>query len=308
MDQLKNNRIRKAFVLGASGYLGSHLVDELIKRGINTSVLVHKSPIKEQNQQVKAVRGSLDEFDWKRLENDLPDIIFHSARMSGNNKKTRSKQAIRNAESNQRLIKWLKTLATPPLLVYVSGTLVYGSHGNAQVDESVKPDPISFQREYFKAEKPILNSQNSGELPVVIVRPSWILGQGSWFKAFYLDYMKRKAKVPLYGKGENFMAFIHASDCAAMMVHAATYGTPGSILNLYSYPAITQHEFASIISMQTRLPIQKIPLSWLRFRFDKAVSEALSFNLKLSTNHQELWEKYQPYYPTIETCIGKVLN
>ncbi|MCF8232705.1 MAG: NAD-dependent epimerase/dehydratase family protein, partial [Bacteroidales bacterium] len=167
------------------------------------------------------------------------------------------------------------------------------------------PSPISFQRDYFEAEKPILKSLHSGKIPVRIVRPSWIYGHGSWFQAFYLNYMKKKHKVPVYGKGDNLMAFVHASDCAAMMVHVARHGTKNEVFNLFTEPAMTQRAFSNLLAENTNLPLRHVPLWWLNLRFDLAVSEAFRFSLNLHTQHHSIWKQFSPYHPSIELWILK---
>ncbi|MCF8309530.1 MAG: NAD-dependent epimerase/dehydratase family protein, partial [Bacteroidales bacterium] len=170
------------------------------------------------------------------------------------------------------------------------------------------PSPISFQRDYFEAEKPILKSLHSGKIPVRIVRPSWIYGHGSWFQAFFLNYMNKKRKVPMYGKGNNLMSFVHVRDCAAMMIRVAQYGEENAIFNLYTESAVTQKNFSHLLAENAKLSLKQVPLWWISLRFDRAVSEAFRFSLNLSTHHSRIWEQYTPYYPSIGLWIQKVLG
>lgn len=299
--------IKTAFVMGGSGFLGRYLLEELSNYSIQTSVLVNRNrPTKVDLQ--RTWKGSLENFDWMLLEEDLPDVIFHTARMSGRNRAERLKAARQNADANKRLLSWLSSLENPPLLVFVSGTLVYGSHGKNQVDESFLPDPISFQREYFLAEQPVLKVLEKDELPVTVVRPAWILGQGSWFEAFYLNPIRKHQKVPLYGKGENLMSFIHAKDVAGKMVYAASHDPAGRIFNLFQPEAIPQKHFVEMIASYNNVPVRKIPLWWLRLRYDRAVAEAFGFSLNVQTQHQGFWKDYQAYYPETESSISEALN
>ena len=300
--------MKKAFVLGGSGFLGSYLIDELKQRRFHVSALVHKTSLPHDNQSVQALSGSLTDFDWSSLEPELPDVIFHAARMGGIGRKTRQKAAAYNKKANERLLSWMKSLDSAPLLVFVSGTLVYGSHGNQPVDESYEPQPISFQQEYFEAEKPVLEAFRESNLPVIIVRPSWIYGPGSWFRAFYLTYMDKNQKVPVYGNGDNLMAFVHVRDCAAMMIHAALHKNKNQVFNLFTSSSFKQKEFSGFLSDYTSLPLKKVPLLWLRIRFDHAVSEAFRFSLNLTTRHTPLWRDYTPYYSSIKSGVKEILS
>lgn len=293
----------KAFILGGSGFLGKKLTKELVRSPYDITALVHSNRNIGLHNSIKTINGSLETFDWKRLESDPPDIIFHAARMSGSNRKSRQLAAAKNARANSRLLAWLRNLDNPPLLVFVSGTLVYGTHDDQPVDEAQHPSPISFQREYFYAEQPVLHLQKNNQLPIIIVRPSWIYDHGSWFRAFYEKYMQKKAAVPIYGKGSNLMAFVHVRDAAAMTSHVAQFGEHGEIYNLYTEPAIRQREFAEMLAAQSRLPLRHVPHWWLKIRFDKAVSEAFSFSLNLRTHHQKIWKNYKFYYPKLNEWI-----
>jgi len=166
--------IQNVLVLGGSGFLGRHIIEELNNKGVQAFCLENKSRVHIQNDNIKVIKGSFLDFQWEKLGEVNLQVIFHTARVSGSNMKSRRQAAFENAKANEKLIKWLKTLYTPPLLVFVSGSLVYGSHHNMSIDENQPPNPTSFQREYFMAEQPILHAFERKETPVQIVMPSWI--------------------------------------------------------------------------------------------------------------------------------------
>lgn len=300
-------KLRNVFLTGASGYLGQYLADELVKSQKTVIALTHKNPLREELAGLKQLKGSLSHFDWSNLEANLPEVIFHTARMAGKNRQQRKIAALQNCKANEKLLQWLGSLPRPPLLVFVSGTLVYGSHGESLVDESVHPNPISFQREYFEAEKPILEKMYSGKLPIVIVRPPWIYGPGSWLKAFYLNPSQKAGYVPVYGKGGNLMNFVHVRDVAGMIIHVAEKYPENGIYNITSDATLTQKEFGLKLAELTALKIRHKPLWWMRLRFDKAVAEAFSFSLNVTTEHKGLFADYRFYYPDFDEGLKEVL-
>lgn len=280
--------MKKAFVTGGSGYLGEALLKELRERGIETTALVHRSPLSKGVAEVPIYNSTLAGFDWKKLEDDIPDVIFHAARMSGRDRKSRLAAAKENAYANKTLLKWLQQLDKPPLLVFVSGTLVYGSRGDKPADEDTPLSPISFQREYHLAEIPMMEAMREDSLPVVIARPAWIYGPGSWFDAFYHQPMLNNRKVPLYGNGENLMSFIHVEDAARMIVDIPKHAEPNSICNVFHGNPMKQSDFVILLSELSGLPVKKVPYWWLRIRFGKAIAEAFTFSLDVRTKHQWL--------------------
>ncbi len=298
---------KNVLLTGASGYLGQYLSEELIKNNNTVAALTHKTPLRDELTGIKQLNGDLRTFDWGSLEANMPDMIFHAARMAGKNRKERKKAALQNRKANERLLQWLESLQHPPLLVFVSGTLVYGSHGESVVDEAANPEPISFQREYFEAEKPILEKMHQGKLPIAIVRPPWIYGPGSWLKAFYLNPAAKTGNVPVYGKGDNLMNFVHVRDVAAMIIHLAEKHPENGVYNIISDAVFTQKEFSSKIAELTNLEVRHKPLWWMRLRFDKAVEEAFAFSLNVTTSHNTLFTDYNYYYPDFSTGLKEIL-
>ena len=299
--------IKNAFVLGGSGYIGQYLVNNLLRNRIAVTTLVHRTPPAAASPLLTSVPCSLTDYDWSTLP-AATDVIFHAARFAGKDRKSRLRAAQKNRHANQQLVAYLKTLDAPPLLVFVSGTLVYGSHGTTLVDEHTAPNPISFQREYFIAEKPILQALESKEIPVIIARPSWVYGPGSWLKAFFLQPAKSKNHVPQYGKGTNLMAFIHVQDVDGMLLHLSQEGKPGNIYNLSTQPAIAQKEFSELLSRITDAPVRKKPVWWLHLRYEKALVEAFTFSLNLTTKYPAAFQSYTPRYPDLKEGLKEVVQ
>src|SRR5207302_1828828 len=153
---LADRPIRHALVLGGSGFLGAPLVRRLSAAGVRTTCLLHRTPPPVATAGV--LRGSLDRFPWRTLEADPPDVIFHLARIAGRGGIRGAMTRVRNRVANERLLLALASWARPPLLVYVGGTLAYGSHGEEPVTERTPLAPTSFSRDYHIAEVPWLRA------------------------------------------------------------------------------------------------------------------------------------------------------
>lgn len=301
-----NRSINHALVLGGSGYLGVPLVRRLVAAGVRTTALQHHRPLPVNGITVH--HGSLDGFPWRSLEQDPPDVVFHLARIPGRGGIRGALTRVRNRVANERLMLSLASWARPPLVVFVGGTLAYGSHGDEPVTERTPLTPTSFSRDYHRAELPWLRAQRHYDVPVIVARPAWVLGPGSWFHAYYRRFIERESAVPLYGPGDNWMSLVHVEDCAGLLEHTARHALPMSVINVFAGPALRQTELAERLARLTSLPIRRVPLGDLERRYGHAVVEAFTFSARIGTVHTELHGAYPVGHPDLETSLAGFLR
>ncbi|MFM1770169.1 MAG: hypothetical protein RJA22_2698 [Verrucomicrobiota bacterium] len=271
-------------VLGASGFLGTPLWRQLADEGARLTVLVHQHDPGGWPAGTRILRGDLASCDLGWCQSDPPQQVFHCARLRGRGVAGRALAAWRGARANRRWIQCLTRLPEPPRVVYASGSLVYGSRGEDWVEETTPLAPTSFARQYARAEEP-WRQADPRRLPVVMARPGWVLGEGSWLEGFYLGPARREGAVPLYGEGRNWMTFIHREDCAALLRAAARHGIPGSAWNLAPAPPLRQADFVEALAGLLGLPVRRQPLESLRGRWDRALVEAFGSSIRLRSAH-----------------------
>jgi nucleoside-diphosphate-sugar epimerase len=303
---LADRPIKHALVLGGSGFLGMPLVRRLCAAGVRTTCLLHRSPIPVSEAVV--LRGSMDQIRWRTLEQDPPDVIFHLARIPGRGGIRGLLTRARNRLANERLLGWVVSYQHPPLVVYVGGTLAYGSHGQEWVTEQTPLAPISFSRDYHKAELPWLRAMHGSDAPVIVARPAWVLGAASWFEAYYRRFIREERAVPLYGAGENWMSLVHVEDCAGLLVHAARCALPMSVVNVFAGPPLTQIELAERLVRLTGLPIRPVSLDDLEWQFGRAVREAFTFSARVGTVHTALHADYGFEHQDLDDDLAELLR
>lgn len=161
-------------------------------------------------------------------------------------------------------------------------------------DEQLRP--TSYAREYVIAERPFLDAG------VMMFRPGWILGPGSWFEWFYLQPAQQMGAVPLYGRGTNIMSIIHLDDCAAAMVHVARQSRPG-VYHSPSTAVVSQREFVQLVASELGLPVKEVSLAGK----ERAVREAFECSIQLRSHHTDLWEKFLPRFTDLRAALKDVL-
>jgi dihydroflavonol-4-reductase len=202
----------KAFVTGATGFVGSHLVDLLLKEGFEVSCLKRKtSSVKWlEGKKVNYVDGDL--YSNEALETAIKDVdyVFHVAGVvkaknqegfeKGNNLATKNLIEI-TAKVNPGLKKF----------VHVSSLAVCGPNpDNVPLTEDYIPKPMTtYARTKREAEKEVLKFRD--KLPVVIVRPPAIYGPRDTEVFIYFKTFKSGLN-SIIGFKDKYLSLIHVKD------------------------------------------------------------------------------------------------
>lgn len=304
------NTPKNIWIFGGTGFIGSALTQHLLKKnGYLLNFLLHKKHPGKLLELCNTFVGSLESFDLCWLQRYPPSIIFHLARISGNNAIARCVASYKGAKANQRLIDFLFTTKQSPIVVYVSGSLMYGHQQNgAFADELTDLSPISYARQYSQGEQPWIDAQKNKLLDVRFARPGWIVGPDSWFKAFYWNHYDKHGTVPLYGGGENIMSLVDVDDCAAQILCLAEKGKPFTNLNIFTGLPVTQNAFVHSLANFLHAPVEKISVEKLRLRFGKAASEAFTSSIPLQTCYPEIKNGCAYSHNSVESMIQKTIS
>ena len=215
----------KVLVSGASGFLGSHLVEALAARGETVSCLVRRSSQTELLERlgVRLVYGELT--DPKSLAELVQgqEVVYHVA---GLTRVLHKEEFYRvNGEGVGAMAEACARAApSPPILVVVSSLAAAGParHGRP-VKEEDSPQPIShYGRSKLAGEEAARRWAH--QVPITIVRPPIIFGPRDracleWFKCiqrFRLHF------VP--GWRRRRFSLIHVVDLVELMLQAAQRG------------------------------------------------------------------------------------
>jgi nucleoside-diphosphate-sugar epimerase len=141
-------RISKAVVTGGAGFIGSHIVDELLKRGIETFVIDNLSSGSLENIQHHYNNNLLHVLigDARNIEQLLPDendidVVFHQAAIASVSRSVSEPMMVHDVNVNMSLTVMNFCINRKiRRFVFASSAAVYGViKGRASEDQVCKP-------------------------------------------------------------------------------------------------------------------------------------------------------------------------
>jgi nucleoside-diphosphate-sugar epimerase len=165
------NKLEKAFVTGATGFLGSHLVERLTKRGADVSVLVRGQPSRfaRGRPHLSVVRGDLSH---PFLISDA-STVFHLAAIShvGRALENPRQTFETNTSGTLTVLEAIRQSSSAEKLVFVSSAHVYGKPQYLPIDEG---HPLRAQEPYaaskLAAEAFVSAYSSAYGIPIAVAR------------------------------------------------------------------------------------------------------------------------------------------
>ena len=279
--------MRKALVTGATGLVGSHIVERLEQDGWHIRALVRDSPAATRN-------GRWNGVQWLRQRGveltagdilDLPsfseaargcDIVFHTAAaVTPKASRIHPYDAYRvpNVDGTRNAIAAAERAGAR--LLQLSSVAVYGpetryaSSKRTAVDETLPLDPLP-QRAYYarskrESEQLVMEAHAEGRVWATAVRPDVIYGPRD------RQFIPRVARLlglgiaPVIGGGRAVMAIVHAAHVADGAFRAVTSDRAGgNAYNLANDFDLRWREFFRLagIGMDRRIRLLNVPF-WL---------------------------------------------
>lgn len=169
--------MQTAFVTGATGFIGRHLVDRLVDRGCEVRCLVRpgSTPAATTRPGVGLVTGTLDDDASYRHALVGCDVVYH---LGGLVAATRKADLLRvNGTGTKRLADACCALPRPPRVIFMSSLAAAGPtpRGRDLRDESDGPVWVSHYGASKRAGEVALQ-QRADRLPITILRPGIVYG------------------------------------------------------------------------------------------------------------------------------------
>ena len=236
-------KIKKIFITGGAGYVGSKLVPKLLDLGHKVTVLdlmIYGENVLINHDRLNKVKGDIRDIDL--LKKFLPghDILIHLACISNDP----------SFELNPTLGKSINLNAFEPLVkmsiknkigqfIYASSSSVYGIKKEKNVTEDMDLEPLTDYSKFKGDCEKILNSYSSSDFITTTIRPSTVCGYANrqWLDLvvnILTNHAFHNREIKVFG-GEQLRPNIHINDMVESylrIIEAESKKINGQIFNV----------------------------------------------------------------------------
>ena len=254
---------KKVLVTGGAGFIGSHLVDRLVKEGYPVRVIDNLSSGKIENIQhhidtnkVEFIKGDIRDATLVNKSVDGVGFVLHLAAII----------SVPFSMENPDLTFDVNTQGTHNLLlaaaeksvekfVFISSCAVYGDPEVNPVTEDIKTNPISpYAESKLIGERYCLSFNQSNQLKTVVLRFFNVYGPRQSMNAYsgvitiFINKVKQKEPLTIYGDGSQTRDFVNVRDIVhGILASMKTNKTDGEVFNIGSGKPTSINDLAKAV-------------------------------------------------------------
>ena len=292
---------KSVLVTGATGFIGSRLVTELINNGYDVTSLVRKG--KEGNLKSNIIYGDLtkDKIDFKDLEFDC---VFHLASHTPLEKNKKILEKV-NLDGTKKLYEEIKTRTKS--IIYISGLGVYGETGDKVIDESQQYNPnTNFVKIRLEAEKYLEENSKQNKIDFAVVHFGDVYGADGWFYEMLVKRLKKNTFRMPKG-GDYFKGFVHVDDAVQSMISVLEHKSFGESFIVADSMPITFKEFSNFTADQIDAKHPgSVPIFLAKAVLGGDLIKLLTTSMKVS--NKKISEIYEFKYPNYKEGIKQVVS
>jgi nucleoside-diphosphate-sugar epimerase len=252
----------RALVTGATGFIGSHLCEELVKRGYKVTCLSRSSSNLKwiENLDIRLSKGDCTDRDSLLELVESADYVFH---LAGLTKATSERDFFSiNSKGTENLIKAVSE-RNPRLkrFVYLSSLAAAGpSRDGKPLKEVAEAAPVScYGESKLEGEKAVLRYRDS--IPVTILRPPAVYGPRD---RDMLVMFKMIKKGIFFDLGKCYYSLLYVDDLVqGIILCAENEKAEGKVYFLSDTEFYTGEQIAMEIS--SALDVKALPLKVPKF-------------------------------------------
>jgi dihydroflavonol-4-reductase len=254
----------RILITGAGGFIGSHLVDDQLKRGNQVTAVdtnVDRLQSLSSNPDIKFIEADFANQPMIDPELGGHEICFHLASAHLETGVGEDYFWKVNVDHTREFVERCHK-AGVNRFVHCSSVGVYGDIKNPPADEESECHPnVPYERSKLAGEALVRDYVDDSDYEVVIVRPAWVYGPRD-LRTEKLFRAVKKGRFFYVGSGQTFRHPIYISDMVEGFDIAAKHeNAPGQIFIMAGPKPVTLEELASAIadSMGVKHPSLRLP-------------------------------------------------
>lgn len=232
----------KAAVTGATGFLGSHLLEALVERGDSVRALVRRETRPAWLAGATLVRGDLADAAALAALVAGAEVVYHVAGLVAARSEAEFQSA--NASGAARVADAARAAGVSRLVLVSSLAASGPTLSGRPLDAAAAPRPVSaYGRSKLAGEQAV----RASGVAFTIVRPPTVYGprDRELLRVFRLA---RLGLAPLLGDGAQELSLVHARELAAALVASATSPTcAGRVYHAAHAEPVTQRGFVEAV-------------------------------------------------------------
>ena len=294
---------KSILVTGATGFIGSRLVEELINKGYNVTSLIRKG--KKGNPKSKIIYGDVTDEKINFNDNQF-DCVFHLASHTPLEKNKKVLEKV-NLEGTKKLFNEIKSITKS--IIYISGLGVYGETGETIVNENQKYNPnTDFVKIRLDAEKFLRDNTSKNKIDFAVVHFGDVYGQDGWFYEMLIKRLKKNTFRMPKG-GEYYKGFVHVDDAVGSMIAVLENKRFGESFIVADSNPVTFKEFTNFTADQINAKHPgNVPMFLAKAILGGDLIKLLTTSMKVSNKKiSEIYEfKYSNYKEGVKQIISKL--
>ena len=297
-----------AFVTGGAGFMGSHIVDELIESGHDVLVLDDLSGGFKENVSPRAtfVQGSITDKDLvdRLFADNKIEYVYHLAAYAAEG----LSHFIKRFNYTNNLIGSVNLINASinygvKCFVYTSSIAVYGTNRLPMHEDLIPLPEDSYGIAKYSVEKELEVSHHMFGLDYVIFRPHNVYGErqniGDKYRnviGIFMNQIMQEKPLTIFGDGEQSRAFTYIKDISPIIAKAPF--VPNAINNIFNIGADTAYTVNVLTESVMQAMGKKVNIKRLQERLE--VKHAYADHSKVKRVFQ-----YEPRY-TLESGLSKM--
>ena len=292
---------QSVLVTGATGFIGTRLVDKLVQNQFKVTSLIRRG--KKAHPDSKSIMSDLTDSDLSiPIEN--ADCVIHLASHTPLEKNKRVLEKV-NLGGTKNLFNQIKDKTKS--IIYVSGLGVYGEPGEKIVDEKYPYSPTTdFVKIRLDAQKFLEKNCKEIGINLSVIHFGDVYGAGGWFYEFMIKrLLKNTFRLPK--NGEYFKGFVHVDDAVGSIMAILEDSSKNETFIVADSAETTFREFVNFTTDQIGLKHPgSIPVFLAKAILGGDLIKLLTTSMKVS--NKKISKIYDFQFPSYKEGIPNVIS